>query len=183
MLDTLISSKTRVKLLLKFFLNSNATAYLRNLESEFGESSNAIRLELNKFEHAGMLTSNMQGNKKIFRANTDHPLFDDVHNIIMKYVGLDRVIANVVERLGDVNLVYLIGAFSKGLNSGVIDLIIIGDIDKVYLTRLAEKAEKLIQRKIRYLLYTEEEFETINFNEYTPEPLLLWSQNMKMVEQ
>ncbi len=50
MLGTLITSKTRVKLLLKFFLNSNAKAHLRGLETEFGESSNAIRLELNRFE-------------------------------------------------------------------------------------------------------------------------------------
>ena len=50
MIETLISSKTRVKLLLKFFLNSRNTAYLRNLEEEFEESTNGIRVELNKFE-------------------------------------------------------------------------------------------------------------------------------------
>ena len=55
MIETLISSKTRIKLLLKFFLNSNTTAYLRSLESEFGESTNAIRIELNRLEEAGML--------------------------------------------------------------------------------------------------------------------------------
>ncbi|MFN3444791.1 MAG: ArsR family transcriptional regulator, partial [Bacteroidia bacterium] len=30
MLDTLITSKTRIKLLLKFFLNSKTSSYLRN---------------------------------------------------------------------------------------------------------------------------------------------------------
>jgi len=63
MLDTLITSKTRIKLLLKFFLNSNASSYLRNLEGEFGESTNGIRLELNKFEKAGLLQSQVSGNK------------------------------------------------------------------------------------------------------------------------
>ena len=56
MIETLISSKTRIKLLLKFFLNSNTTSYLRSLESEFGESTNAIRVELNRLENAGMLS-------------------------------------------------------------------------------------------------------------------------------
>ena len=69
MLDTLITSKTRIKLLLKFFLNSNSSSYLRGLESEFGESSNAIRLELNKFEKAGLLTTTTNGNKKMFKAD------------------------------------------------------------------------------------------------------------------
>ncbi len=175
MIDALISSKTRIKLLLKFFLNSNATAYLRSLESEFGESTNGIRLELNRLENAGLLRSDSEGNKKIFRANTGHPLFREIHNIILKHVGLDQVIETVIQRLGDVQRVYLVGDFSKGKDSQVIDLVFVGDFDKSYLTQLVEKAEKVIGRKIRYLLYTPEEAQTIDWTTYTPEPLLLWS--------
>lgn len=175
MLETLISSKTRIKLLLKFFLNSNTTAYLRNLESEFGESTNGIRVELNKFEDAGMLTSEMQGNKKIFRANTKHPLFSEIHNIVLKYVGIDNIIEYVIKRLGAVEKVFLVGSFSKGLDSDIIDLILIGDIDKVFLISLIEKAEKMINRKVRYLTYSREEFSKVDLSIYNPEPLLLWS--------
>ena len=95
MIETLISSKTRIKLLLKFFLNSKTTAYLRSLEGEFGESTNAIRVELNKLENAGMLSSSLKGNKKIFQANTKHPLFGEIHNILLKHIGLDQIIENV----------------------------------------------------------------------------------------
>ncbi len=175
MLETLISSKTRIKLLLKFFLNSNTTAYLRNLESEFGESTNGIRVELNKFESAGMLLSEKEGNKKVFRANTKHPLFGEIHNIILKYVGIDRIIQNVVKRLGDIKKVFLVGEFSKGLDSDVIDLILVGDIDKVYLINLIDKSEQMINRKIRYLTYTNDEFEKINLKTYKPHPVLLWN--------
>lgn len=82
MLETLISSKTRLKLILKFFLNNSTTAYLRGLEEEFGESSNAIRVELNKFEEAGLLNSEAEGNKKLYKANTKHPFYKDLHNIL-----------------------------------------------------------------------------------------------------
>jgi DNA-binding transcriptional ArsR family regulator len=178
MIEALISSKTRIKLLLKFFLNSNTTAYLRGLESEFGESSNAIRLELNRFEDAGMLESRLDGNKKMFQANTKHPLFREVHNIILKYVGLDQVVETVIERLGEVQKVFLVGDFSKGIDSRIIDLIFIGnDIDKTYLLHLVEKAEGLINRKIRYLIYTEEEALAVDWERYDPKPLLLWSQD------
>ena len=81
MLESLITSKTRIKLLLKFFLNSKATAYLRNLEAEFGESTNAIRVELNRFEKAGLILSQTSGNKKVYQANTQHPFFSDIHKI------------------------------------------------------------------------------------------------------
>lgn len=163
---------------MKFFLNSDATAYLRSLESEFGESSNAIRLELNRFEEAGMLVSRLDGNKKIFQANTEHPLFKEVHNILLKQIGLDRVIENVIERLGEVSKVYVIGEFSKGLDSQVIDLVFIGNIEINYLVHLIEKVETLIKRKIRYLIYSEEEFENLKSWGLTrPRPLLLWAKD------
>lgn len=176
MIETLISSKTRIKLLLKFFLNSNATSYLRGLEGEFGESTNAIRVELNRFEKAGMLTSCMKGNKKIFQANTTHPLYKEVHNIVLKYVGLDKIIENVVKRLGKVSRVYVVGDYSKGIDSQIIDLLFVGDIDKNYLIDLIEKVEKLIERKVRYVIYNDEEIEVIDWKNFTTEPLLLWEQ-------
>lgn len=175
MIDALISSKTRIKLLLKFFLNSNATAYLRSLESEFGESSNGIRVELNRLENAGLLLSDSEGNKKIFRANTGHPLFREIHNIILKHLGLDQVIETIIHRLGDVQFVYLVGDFSKGMDSPVIDLVFVGNFDKTYLTTLVEKAEKIVGRKIRYLLYSPEEAQNLDWKQFEPEPLLLWS--------
>ncbi len=177
MIETLISSKTRIKLLLKFFLNSNTTSYLRGLEGEFGESSNAIRVELNKLEEAGMLSSEVMGNKKMFKANIKHPLFKEIHNILLKHIGLDRIIENVVKGLGDVNRVYLIGDFAKGLNSQIIDLIFIGNIDKTYLMGLVEKSENLINRKIRYLIYNEKEFAKNDMDKLNPERLLLWSKD------
>jgi hypothetical protein len=175
MIETLISSKTRVKLLLKFFLNSNTTAYLRSLESEFGESSNGIRVELNKFEDAGMLSSSVKGNKKVFRANVEHPLFKEIHNIILKYIGIDQVIEKVIERLGSVEKVYLAGKFARGIDSKIIDLVFIGDIDKNYLVELVEKVEEVISRKIRYLVYLNEEDDRIDWESFDSKPLLLWS--------
>jgi uncharacterized membrane protein YheB (UPF0754 family) len=158
MLDTLITSKTRIKLLLKFFLNSKTSSYLRNLESEFGESTNSIRLELNKFEEAGLLTASTSGNKKLFMANTKHPMFSDIQSILMKYTGLDKITEQIVSKLGNVESVYLVGELAKGLDSPNIDLIIIGDINQSYLQNLTEKTEKLIHKKVRVLTYTTSAF-------------------------
>jgi predicted transcriptional regulator len=177
MIEALISSKTRIKLLLKFFLNSNTKAYLRGLESEFGESSNAIRLEINRFEQAGMLKSEMLGNKKIFQANIEHPLFKEIHNILLKHVGIDHVIEQVINRLGEVDRVYLIGDFSKGSDSNMIDLILIGDIDKPYLINLIEKTEGFVHRKIRYVIYSEAESQNLDWQKFNPKPLLIWSKD------
>jgi hypothetical protein len=178
MIEALISSKTRIKLLLKFFLNSNTTAYLRSLESEFGDSTNAIRLELNRMEDAGMLTSFLDGNKKMFRANTTHPLFKEIHNILLKTIGLDQVVETIIERLGDVEQVFLVGEFARGMDSQIIDLVFVGDIDKNYLLNLVEKAEAVVRRKIRYLIYSQPEFENGRLNnELDRDALLIWSKD------
>src|SRR5690606_33203934 len=140
MIEALISSKTRIKLLLRLFLNPENTAYLRGLADEFGESTNAVRVELNRFEKAEMVTSSNRGNKKMYRANTRHPLYRELQSILLKYIGIDRVIESVTGRLGDLNKVYLAGDYALGKDSGVIDLIFVGDIDKVYLLRLIERA-------------------------------------------
>lgn len=173
MLDTLITSKTRIKLLLKFFLNGKTSSYLRNLESEFGESSNAIRIELNKFEEAGLLKTATEGNKKLFKANTKHPLFTDIQNILMKYTGLDHIIEHVIQKLGDVEEVYLVGELAKGTNSPIIDLVFVGNVNKTYLIALIDKAEKLVNKKIRYVIYANNEWQKVEYTEVTT--LLLWS--------
>ena len=48
MLDSIITSKARIKLLVKFFINPNSNGYLHKLANEFGESNNNIRVELNR---------------------------------------------------------------------------------------------------------------------------------------
>lgn len=158
MLETLISSRTRIKLLLKFFLNPRSTAYLRGLAEEFNESTNAIRVELNRFEEAGMLVTESQGNKKVYKANNQHPLFRDLQNLIIKYIGIDQIIEIVISRMGHLDKMYLIGDYAKGKDTGIIDIAFIGEVDKKYLVNLVSKAEQLISRKIRFLTYTSEEW-------------------------
>ena len=144
--------------MLKFFLNPGNSAYLRGLESEFGESSNAIRLELNRFEEANMLKTEYKGNKKLFSANQDHPRYSEIHSIVRKYFGLDVIVEWIAKRLGNLKAVYLTGDIALGKDSGLIDLILVGSIDQQYLLELIDKAERLIKRKIRYLVYSEDEF-------------------------
>ncbi len=175
MLQTLITSKTRIKLLLKFFLNSNTTSYLKNLEAEFEDSSNGIRVELNKFEVAGLLISENVGNKKIFKANTKHPMFSDIHNIVLKYAGLDQVIDKVVGKLGNVQRVYLVGSFANGVESKIIDIVLMGNINREFLLNLIDKAETLIGRKIRFVIYTQDEFDKLGKEILAEKHLLIWT--------
>lgn len=174
MLEALITSKTRIKLLLKFFLNSSNRDYLRGLESEFGDSTNSIRIELNKLEAAGLLESSSNGNKKIFNANLKHPLFPEIKSILMKFTGLDQLFITVINQLGDLHEVYLIGDLGRGVDSELIDLVFVGNVNRDYLNVLIEKAEKHIKKKIRYVLFSIDEFIEKKDLIITNKDLLLW---------
>ncbi len=160
--------------MLKFFLNTNTSAHLRGLEAEFGESSNAIRLELNKLEAAGLLKSETKGNRKLFGANVRHPLFSDIHSILLKYTGIDQIIERVVRKLGDLEEVYLVGDLGKGMDSPIIDLVFVGEIDKNFLLEMVTRAEGFIQKKIRYVQFDRKEFEENKSYLLDASSLLLW---------
>jgi hypothetical protein len=174
MLESLITSKTRIKLLLKFFLNSQTKAYLRNLESEFGESTNAIRVELNRFEDAGLLSSSFVGNKKIYQANTLHPLFPDIHAILLKYTGIDKIIDEVIISIGTLKKAFVTGDFANGRSGNIIDIVLEGEeFDYTFLSKLVHKAEEVTSLKIRYITISpDEEGRYLNNKENS---LLIWS--------
>jgi hypothetical protein len=172
MIEALISSKTRIKLLLKLFLNSDNKAYLRGLEEEFQESTNGIRMELNRFEQVGMITSDIEGNKKYFRANKKHPLFADIQSIVKKHIGIDSIIENVLSKLGEIEEVYLTGDFAKGINANIIDLEMVGIVDENYLITLIKKVEPLIKRKVRYIIYSTEEYAKLG--DIVTKKVLIW---------
>ena len=176
MLDSLVTSKTRIKLLLKFFINPGTKAYLRELTNEFDESTNSVRLELNRLMKANLLVSQNHGRTILYNANTDHTLFRDIQNIALKYVGIDRIIENMVQSLGEVQSAYIIGDYARGKDSGIIDLVLIGKINQGILQQLIEKTEKLIKRKIRPMILTKEEFKILDKTLDIEHAFPIWSE-------
>ena len=161
MLESLITSKTRIKLLLKFFINPSTKAYMRELAKELDVSTNSIRLELNRLEESNLLISQTQGRTVQYRANTENTLFKDIRSIALKYVGIDSLIENIISKLGDLRSAYIIGDYAHGMDTRIIDIVLIGRIDKDILNQLVEKTEILIHRKIKWLILEEEELESL----------------------
>jgi hypothetical protein len=170
MLESLITSKTRTKILLKFFLNEQTVSHLRGLEAEFGESSNSIRLELLKLENAGLLSSAVKGNKKLYFANINYPFFTEINNILKKTVGIDQIIEQITSQIGNLQAAYLIGDFAIGKDSETIEMALIGDhLDQSYIDKLVIKAEQFISRRIQYIVLNKEEM----IQSFSNKPVLL----------
>ena len=178
MLKSIITSETRIKLLLKFFLNPSTSGYLRQLTKEFGESTNSIRVELNKLSQAKILNAEFSGRNKIFEANKDHPLFEDIRNIVLKSTGIDKVLSNIIQKLGSINFAFVRGDYAVGRDSGLIDLVIVGEnINLKELERVRIKTEKLINRKISILTLEKSEYSDLQENFEKSEALILFKGN------
>lgn len=176
MLESLITSKTRIKLLVKFFVNAKNTAYLRNLETEFGESTNAIRIELNRFVDVGLLNFQKIGNRKYYKANINHPYFNNIHQLLLKHVGIDTIIENIIIKTGNLEKAFVTGEIANGNQGNIIDITLVGkNLDYNKLNRLIVKTEKLVSSKIRYIVVSN--LEMVKHLADSKSYLMIWSAN------
>lgn len=153
MLENLITSKTRLRLLVKFFINVANEGYLRGLASEMHESTNAIRKELNNLTDAGYLTRKEDKQKITYKANQQNPFFMLLQQIVRKYIGLDTIVEMVLERMGPVHRVFIIGDYVKGIDSGRIEVVLEGNnLNEEYIKQLSSKIEIEIHKKVVFYL-------------------------------
>lgn len=174
LLSGLIASKTRIKLLMRLFFNPKARSYLRELAKEFNVSTNAVREELNQLKKTNLISSEKNGRQIYYMANTNHALFPELKSMVSKVMGIDQVIDSIINRLGNLKRAYLVGDYAVGKDSGIIDIILVGDIDHYHLNDLGRKTERYIERKIRTLVLSSDEF-TDYRNRIKQQPnLLIW---------
>jgi DNA-binding transcriptional ArsR family regulator len=176
MLDIIVSSKIRAKLLIKFFLVKGNKSYLRSLEREFDESINVLRMELKRLEKAELLISKFESNRRYYMANPEHPLYNDITNIVRKTVGIDQIIERIISKVSDLKAAYVIGNFAKGIDSDTIELALAGkNMDTDLINNLVKNAEKHINRKIMYLTIQPELMGYFFKNKPT---LLIWKKDI-----
>lgn len=175
MLDTLFTSKMRVQILMRLFLNPDSQAYLRELAQEFRASPGHLRTELKQLSDAGLLTSDKDGRQIQYKADRSHPLFPELQSMVRKALGMDRILDSVLERLGRLELAFLLDDYAQGKDSGIIDLGLVGDIEQANLADLVRKTERYINRRIRTLVMDAEEYQRLRPTLSARPILFLWT--------
>jgi len=123
--------------------------HLRGLAEEFGESTNSIRKELNNLCEAGLLLKSEDKNRVDYQANPDHAFFTNLQDLIQKYLGLDKLIFAVLERMGKVSQIALVGDYARGIDSGRIEVQITGEqLNEDYLENVSSKLKTLIDKEV-----------------------------------
>ena len=159
---------------MRFFFNPKTRSYLRELAKEFNVSSNAVREELNQLTSTNLLKSEKNGRLVYYTANTEHTLFPELKSMVGKVMGIDKVIEGIVNRLGDLERAYLIDDYAEGKDTGIIDILLVGNIDPYHLNDLSRKTEGYIQRKIRSLVLSRDEFDSFRVKIGQQPHILIW---------
>ena len=160
-----------MKLLLRFFLNHNLSGYLQGLSKELDENTNSIRVELNRLEEAGILSSKLEGRRKLYRVNEQHPLTENLTAIVLKVTGVDALVDRVVGRLPGLEQVWICGKLAQGVQSNQIDCVLIGEaLDEAYIEELCRRVEELTGKSVNAQVSTE------IYHEQLGQCLLVWGQ-------
>jgi hypothetical protein len=94
--------------------------------------------------------------------------------MVAKVMGIDQVVDGIVSRLGDLERAYLIDDYAEGKDTGIIDLLLVGNIDQYHLNDLSRKTERYINRKIRSLVLSRDEFKEFEPKLKTSPNILIW---------
>jgi predicted nucleotidyltransferase len=159
-LEALISSRVRIKVLTLFLMHPDQEYHLKGLVQELSENNNALRRELNRLEGIGLLDTQRRGRAKFYRANTQHPIYPELRSIVVKTTGLGQTLQAALARLGEVEWAFVYGSFAAGKEDSWsdIDLMVVGRVDLESLRAVLRGLERRLGREINETVYDAEEF-------------------------
>ena len=142
--------------MLKLFSHSEAQGHLRGFAQEFNESTNSVRIELGKLHDAGLIVALQDGQKVLYRPNVQNPFYRELCGLVSKHMGFDQLIERVLEKVGELIAAYVVGDYAKGLDTGTIEVAIVGEVDSEYLEGLTERAQKELDRKVKIRVFKDD---------------------------
>lgn len=159
MLQSLFSSRVRVKVLTELFSHPDQSFYARSMAREISEHYNAVWQELNNLERIGLLISEYDANVKHYRLNSDFPIHDELKRIILKTSGLGQAIREGVRGLSTVEWAFIYGSVAAGEEDLLsdVDLMLVGELDLMALAEVIGRLEDQLGREINYMVLTRTE--------------------------
>jgi len=161
MLETLLGSRLRAKVLGWLFSHPDERYFVRQLTALVKEDSTNLSRELARLEKTGILVTTTEGKQKYYQANRQSPIFNELHGLILKTVGVADIIKKALEpRMADIKLAFIFGSVAKRAENRFsdIDLLVVGDITFGEVVDLISTAEGALNRELNPVVYTLAEF-------------------------
>lgn len=161
MLEDIVVSKTRVKLLELFLTNPGKIFHVRDLVRRVDEEINAVRRELAHLEKKGIVNKEPRGNRLYYAMRKDYPLYFELMEIFAKTRGLGAEILKNRQKLGRLKYVAFSGRFARRSSKDdpeQVDVFVVGEVVLPELALLVRSEESRRGEEINYTVMTEDEF-------------------------
>lgn len=161
MLDKLITSKVRRKLLTEFLMNPSRAFYCRQLSRLTRQSVPTVHKELRALESAGLLRAKRRANRRYYQVNNKVPGYRDLQRLILNTEAVGDRFRARLKRLGNIQQAFIYGSFAAGkpTSRSDLDLMIVGDPDPDELALLAQDLELSLGRDLNYMVVEPKELE------------------------
>jgi len=161
MLEYLITSRAKRKLLKLFITNPDRNFYGREISKLTSESPNGVRRELANLEKAGLVKSRSEGNLKYYSLVQSFPFYPELKKIIYATIGLGDYLVEKFKDPHQIELAFIYGSVARNeeTSRSDIDLFVVGEIDEAELHSLVSQVEADIKRSINYVLMSGKEFQ------------------------
>jgi predicted nucleotidyltransferase len=149
--DLLFPNRYRRKVLALLIMSPQASIHLRELARLTGASPGTLKKELDLLVSADLIRSQKSGNQIKFSANTEHPVYPALSELIRKTTGLHDVLANAVQPLADrLEVVFVFGSMVKSTETSQsdIDVLVIGDVTFGQINNVLYEAQSALAREI-----------------------------------
>lgn len=156
LLKSLFSSRTRVKLLELFLLNTQSEFFIREITRKLKEQINSVRRELDNLKKCGLLTARVRNRRKFYSVNQNFELLPEFKSIFLKTADPQIEIKRTIEKFGAIDLLLLSGQF-VGNKNATTDMLIVGTLDKNKLKDYLER-ELTAEQKVRFTVISRSDF-------------------------
>lgn len=160
-LEDIIISRVRVKILTLFFSHPGMIFHVRDIVRKVDEEINAVRRELAHMEKAGMVSKEQRANRLFYLFRKDYPLYFELMEIVAKTSGMGADIIKAKAKLGKLKFVMVSGRFLRGMakkSQTDVDLLVVGTVVLPELSQIIKAEEVRREREINYTVMTDEEF-------------------------
>jgi len=159
-LAKILSSGVRAEIFRVLFGLNDEELHMREIQRRSGFAIGTIQTELRKLLGLDLVKKRRDGNRAYFSANREHPLFIDIHKLVLKTAGLVDVLKNTLSANEKIRLAFVFGSVARGkVKAGSdVDLMVIGDVGLREISRYLSGATELIGREINPHVYTEVDF-------------------------
>ena len=156
LLAQILSSQVRAEIFRLLFNDHKSSIHLRDLQRQSGLSIGTIQKEMAHLKKLDLVTSERDGNRLYYSANTDHPLFEEISGLVEKTSGIAEQIKTALRSIKGIECAFIFGSYAKGeeKSHSDIDLIVIGTVGLRTLSSVFKTVTDKTGREINPHIYS-----------------------------